>query len=372
MPSELQSLWQGLQDDLRSLNAGFDVWIGWYQDRLDGKPLDLELERKWALLPEEVQKQTPAEINAYLKRLREEHTPKPDDPDEALRDVPEEQEPGFQFAARADGKIDLKPSGLAPPDDLAEIAAMRDAITEALDDLVAVLEGSNAHSTISRVAQRYKSAIAADELSIDQLYSYGVRLENANTRFKAQIATGDCPDLAVPAGEALDSVLALHGPVIYSTKRGRELIERAREYARREADLEAYKAKARALAEAIQAAADAITEDARDAISQANDDIGEGPHPDRSTDTARAANQNILIAGAKAIAVAVGVSTVGSIFAEATIINAPQAWLAIETFFVANMPLLREFSAVAGFEIRWLPAFLNWLEAQRARRHTEG
>jgi hypothetical protein len=147
---------------------------------------------------------------------------------------------------------------------------MRDVITEALNDLIAILEGSNAHSTIARVAERYKSALTAEELSIDQLYSYGVRLENANARFKAQILTVDYPDLAIPAGEALDSILALHGPVIYSTERGHELVERAREYARREVDLEAYRLKAGALAEAIQAAADTIAEDAREVIKQAN------------------------------------------------------------------------------------------------------
>ena len=59
------------QNDLRGLNAGFEVWIDWYRDRLDGKPVNWELERQWALLSKEQLSQSPAEINAYLKALRE-------------------------------------------------------------------------------------------------------------------------------------------------------------------------------------------------------------------------------------------------------------------------------------------------------------
>jgi hypothetical protein len=34
---EIDKLWVQLQSDLRGLDAGFDVWIDWYQDRLNGK-----------------------------------------------------------------------------------------------------------------------------------------------------------------------------------------------------------------------------------------------------------------------------------------------------------------------------------------------
>jgi GTPase SAR1 family protein len=70
-PPEVASLWLRLQRDLRSLEAGFEVWIDWYQDRLDGKPFDWEIERQWATLSNEQFSQSPAEINAYLKALRD-------------------------------------------------------------------------------------------------------------------------------------------------------------------------------------------------------------------------------------------------------------------------------------------------------------
>ena len=70
-PSEIAKLWAQAQLDLRSLGAGFEVWFDWYQDRLDGKPFDWEIERQWALLSKEQLAQSPAEINAYLKALRD-------------------------------------------------------------------------------------------------------------------------------------------------------------------------------------------------------------------------------------------------------------------------------------------------------------
>ncbi len=71
MPAEAAGFWRQLQSDLRSLDAGFEIWIDWYQDRLDGKPFNWEIERQWALLSKEQLSQSPAEINAYLKALRD-------------------------------------------------------------------------------------------------------------------------------------------------------------------------------------------------------------------------------------------------------------------------------------------------------------
>jgi len=69
--TEAAQLWKHLQWDLRGLDAGFPVWIDWYQDRLDGKSFDWGIERQWALLSKEQLSQSPAEINAYLKGLRD-------------------------------------------------------------------------------------------------------------------------------------------------------------------------------------------------------------------------------------------------------------------------------------------------------------
>ena len=64
-------MWAELQTDLQSLQVGFEVWIDWYSDRLNGKALDWEIERQWARLSKEQFVQSPAEVNAHLKGLRE-------------------------------------------------------------------------------------------------------------------------------------------------------------------------------------------------------------------------------------------------------------------------------------------------------------
>jgi GTPase SAR1 family protein len=70
VPAEVSRFWAQLERNLRSLDAGFEVWIDWYQGRLDGKPLDWEIERRWALLSKEQLSQSPAEVSAYFKGLR--------------------------------------------------------------------------------------------------------------------------------------------------------------------------------------------------------------------------------------------------------------------------------------------------------------
>ena len=367
------------------MDAGFDVWIDWYHDRLEGRLLDAKLERKWALLLNDALTESAGEINARLKAVRDEHFGHQAS-QETIPEIPESQEPGLQFAPREDGRIDLTPSGIAPPDDVAEILAMRGVIVEALDDLLILLAGSNAYPSIAQVADRYKSAISADELSVDLLYAYGVRLENSRTRLEVEIKSGDCPAMAVPAGEALDSVIALHGPVVYSTARGKELVERARAFEADGLDVSAYKSAAQQVATAIDEADEAVTKLARETIRQASDEIGEGKHPERSAQLGHTTLSNFMIAAAKGVqqgfaaqALEEGVKDgikdghktiakwgyVGS--ATAVGIAAYAAAPAVLSFFIANQPLLHQFSIVAGCELSWLPSFLNWLERQRAR-----
>ena len=70
-PSKIAELWAQAQRDLRSLSAGFEVWIDWYQDRLDGKPFDWEIERQWALLPKSSFRKAPLKSMPTSKALRE-------------------------------------------------------------------------------------------------------------------------------------------------------------------------------------------------------------------------------------------------------------------------------------------------------------
>jgi hypothetical protein len=397
IPSGFSELWRDLRRDLMSLDSSFEVWIDWYEGRLAGRPLDLKLERQWVLLPEYILARSPAEINAHLRALRDGRKTRDEKtgfPDRASEDAPPElpceQQPGLQFAIRADGMIDLRPSGLAPLDDLAEIRAMRGAMIEALDDLTALLDGSNAYGTIARVAMRYKAAISADELSIDALYTRGIRLENARVQLEREIASKDYPDIAPAAGEALASVVALHGPTIYSTARGRELIEKARAYAKPNIDLAAYKPAAERVAQAIGKADAIMAETVREIVPELAHDIGEGPHPERSTQVGHTTISNVLTAAAKGVQKAIcseavqksvedGVKDGVKKMATAAVVAIPtlatgavaagvcSSAPTIAAFLLANQAILCDFALLAGADLSWLPPFLHWLKRQQHR-----
>ena len=69
IPDEIAERWEILKMDFRSLDAGFEIWADWYEARLRGDPLDMEVEEKWTFLSDIQLSQSPAEINAYLKSL---------------------------------------------------------------------------------------------------------------------------------------------------------------------------------------------------------------------------------------------------------------------------------------------------------------
>lgn len=58
-------------DQLRTMGNGFDYWADWYEERLAGIAPDLALLRESVELPRELLEKSPAEINAYLKAIRD-------------------------------------------------------------------------------------------------------------------------------------------------------------------------------------------------------------------------------------------------------------------------------------------------------------
>ncbi len=62
-----------LINELQAFGHDFDYWADWYEARLRGEPLDEQLARESCLLPNEILAKSPAEINAYLKSLRDKH-----------------------------------------------------------------------------------------------------------------------------------------------------------------------------------------------------------------------------------------------------------------------------------------------------------
>jgi GTPase SAR1 family protein len=72
-----QQLLNNFKQDISSLNAGFEVWLDWYNDRLQGKVIDVELLQHWNHIPKEIEQQGAAKVNAYLRSLLQEDNKQP-------------------------------------------------------------------------------------------------------------------------------------------------------------------------------------------------------------------------------------------------------------------------------------------------------
>lgn len=71
-PETWQQLFFRFSQSLLEKNVGFEVWINWYQDRIDGVPLNQEQEEQWLNIPPEIREQGVKATNAYLASLTSE------------------------------------------------------------------------------------------------------------------------------------------------------------------------------------------------------------------------------------------------------------------------------------------------------------
>ncbi len=68
-PEKWQTLFYLFEQTLLDLDEGFDLWVKWYQDRINGVPLIQALEKQWVNLPAVIKVEGAKAINAYLAKL---------------------------------------------------------------------------------------------------------------------------------------------------------------------------------------------------------------------------------------------------------------------------------------------------------------
>ena len=61
--------WSRFRNMTLNVDGGFELWLNWYEDRVNGAPLDVEQLRIWLNVPIEIETQGPAVYNAYLVNL---------------------------------------------------------------------------------------------------------------------------------------------------------------------------------------------------------------------------------------------------------------------------------------------------------------
>lgn len=76
-PHPLEGSVGKLLDQINSLEADFGLWIDWYQQIADGKPVDVEFMQRALTLPEEIKAQGAKAINVYMAALHDSSAVKP-------------------------------------------------------------------------------------------------------------------------------------------------------------------------------------------------------------------------------------------------------------------------------------------------------
>ncbi len=378
LPEAEPPLWvhKGLFTLRQNLNGSnnWQVWTDWYEAILNGEPAwrlshEIGNEIMFTALtwPEEDWSKGPAHVNRRMAEMIEAAQEKDGEP--AFPAIPDSKVGPDWKEQPATGLLNPEPR-LEPQSkaELAELQLLLPLLRDCVDDLLSTANASHSNSVkrfLPRV-ENYHVAISREPVSIDEVYAVGLRLRNAHDRLRRDVVEDGFPDIAMEIGEAFDSTIGLHGPLILSTARGKHLDQLARDHNRTKAEELDYKQKAQAFAESVNASSSVVTPSGKTLVVEANEEIADGPFPERSTTNAEAVNNSLLVTLAKKAAAKVveglavdsvkgGVGFLGAVvFAKAGIDPA-------SAFLLANQPVLIGLAASSSESLAWLPHFLRWL-----------
>jgi hypothetical protein len=360
---------------LASLGPDWLIWKDWYDSVVDGKPAfnlppdlakDLSLrialggntetynKAFWDRDPEAIN----AEISGWLKEARATVAP----------EIPAEKD-GQIWGVNPDSEL-LEPiskTSLQSDAEISDMESQRPYLLKCAQGLVNEIKLSLSNSTSQLLprASDYLDAInkQSSDISIPEVYAAGTRLRNAHDRLRHEIEFEGMPVVAGNIGEAMDSVIALHGPFILSTQRGQELAKRARDDSRTKQQELDYKKKALEFSDALQKSKKLVSPKGKVQVAETNNEIATGPHPERSTQIAEYSNHNLLVTTATLIsgeivrAVLAGTTLGQAVIGTGSMfVNVAAAWL------LANAPLLISLAATSPEVLGWLPHYLRWLK----------
>lgn len=199
-----------------------------------------------------------------------------------LQSVPPPR-PGPRFEPDPAGRIEL--SGWISDEDAPQPVALTllPQVREAAQELVDALAGTNAHHQLREEAERYLAAVSRPDLTIEELYARGVRLENTDFALAAEIAAEDSPPLPPGIRAALQSLLHVHAAAVMADPRGRSFVAGAAAYRRPSGETADAQAAAKRFAGAVREAGHIVGPAAREAAVEAAEALGAGPDPERST-----------------------------------------------------------------------------------------
>lgn len=279
------------------------------------------------------------------------------------------QDAGIQFSFSGDGRVvvnkTFKPEKISSDNEKIKLACF-----DIATDLAACFSGSNAFPSLEKISKRYADLLSEKSLDINNLYVLGVRLQNIRASTIRSISNGDLPSLSSDQEETLNSVLEIHGVLISSLEKGRELLSRAREYAFDAGNVERYKSISDGFSTAFYGAENLFEKNAIEEIVEVNEQVGSGPIPAMSNDVSRSMITNILklfsnsiFGGSKFVAASIlGGAVAGSSLGVDVSQLLIQKIDYILLFVRDNLPLIKSFLPfVAGDQV-WLINMIKKVE----------
>jgi hypothetical protein len=223
-PAFIGEQWETLKERLRIANEGWDVWINWYEARLNGRLRSQEIELAYVEFIRVVPPTLSAsKANAEIKRLIDLHTPKTVPPTPAT-------EPGPILEIGAKGLALAAPTPLGEFDPAVQ-SALQDRLKRLCPNLLeATRRVGNTHPGLMAVVSEYADLVAQPPASLDvtSLWAVGTGLLANREAFARLPQAGGMTEPLEPDHLALlQQVAAIHGAFILGFARGRELTDRA-------------------------------------------------------------------------------------------------------------------------------------------------
>jgi hypothetical protein len=223
-PPSLNAQWDGMKAWLTAANEGWEVWIDWYEARLDGRVHPKEVELAYVEFIRNVVDSAPARIaNAEIKRLIDLYSPKPLPPTPAT-------EPGPILEVGEQGLALTTPTPLGDFDRSLQ-SALHARLKRLCPTLVeATRRVGNTHPGLKTIVDEYADLVAQpmDALDAASLWTVGIGLLANRDAFTGLPRAGVMTEPLEPDHLALlEQVAAIHGAFILGLPQGRELTERA-------------------------------------------------------------------------------------------------------------------------------------------------
>jgi hypothetical protein len=229
IPNWVSDDWGELRATLLGQNQDWEVWTGWYDERLAGDLANQNIQIARVTIENAIWQQSPTVVNAHIKELITEreifqHATE-DEPDE-LPDVdaiPPQTTAASQFTLDAEGRLDLLPDAPLPDDMQREIYQEVRYKALALAGL-----GHNQLAWMSEPVARFLTAAPEfiEDVSITQLWSRGNTLRRRLRAHDTAAASAEPTDpaiLSTSVAEMLRDLVESYNVFIVGDPAGREL-----------------------------------------------------------------------------------------------------------------------------------------------------